>query len=244
MFIVAAVAEWKASIEELISGNPRSQGIVFIEEMSSAAGANKDGRKMEIVFEKLNFAVFRMTNLPANRMKALTRAIAAVAFPKLKKFYKYIAFYFAGHGGINRSNGGSFIQAVKQGNESDRVYVSSEIINVIQLGQKEKRLLFFFDCCMSVAPEDGRDPPDINVTGSNILVARASSFGEKSFGVKDGGGFWTSTLCKYLGQDELLIKILDDTNIEVRNKYGQHCNYYNTGFSSPINLKGNSTNCM
>ena len=232
---IAVVAGYKASIKALYLAHPRCQGIAFIEEMSSAAGSNKDGSKMEKAFEKLNFAVFRMTNLPANNMKALTQAIAEVKFPIV---YKYIAFYFAGHGGIN-SNGDSFIQAVQQGNESDRVYISKDIINVIQRGQKAKRLLFFFDCCMSLAHNDGKDPPpNINVTGSNTLVARASSFGEKSFGTKNGG-FWTNSLGEHIGDDNLLIAILDVVNSEVRKKYGQHCNVYNTGFDSPINLKGN-----
>ena len=234
MFLIV-VAGYKASIQALISGHPGCQGIAFIEEMSSATGSNKDGSKMEKAFEKLNFAVFRMTNLPANNMKALTQAIAEVKFPIV---YKYIAFYFAGHGGINK-NGDSFIQAVQQGNESDRVYISKDIINVIQRGQKAKRLLFFFDCCMSLAHNDGKDPPpNINVTGSNTLVARASSFGEKSFGTKNGG-FWTNSLGEHIGDDNLLIAILDVVNSEVRKKYGQHCHVYNTGFDSPINLKGN-----
>ena len=226
---------WKEKIREALTSG--CQGMIFLVAMSSAKGANKDIDRMAGIFGELNFAVFPMPNLLANELKDLSQAIAGFQFPQTR-FFKYVAFYFAGHGGINRSNGDSFIQAVKPRHESDRVYISSDIINVIQLGQKEKCLLFFFDCCMSLAPDDGKDAlPTINFTRSNILVARAASFGEKSFGTKDGGGYWTSTLCKYLGDNDLLVAILTKTKSDVEKKYGQRCKVED-GTSWPVNLKG------
>ena len=206
--------------------------------MSSVKGANKDIKNMTDVFTKLNFAVYPLPNLLASEVKFLTQAIAESQFPRLKSF-KYIAFHFAGHGGIN-SNGDSFIHAVEQSNESDRVYIANDIINVIQIGQKEKALLFFFDCCTVASSQVGNDrPPDINIKtrSNNTLFACASSFGKESVGVINGG-LWTSALCKYLVNDESIGTILGKVEKEVKEKHGQTCTHTATGFDININLKG------
>ncbi len=209
---------------------------MFIVGMSDARGTEKDILEMQNVFARLNFALFLEHNLTANDMRNLAKAIAAYPdFPEAI-FYKYIAFYYAGHGGIT-PNGDAVLKPVQDSNEREFVFVERDIIRPIETGLKKKCLLFLFDCCLSVA-SGVAGTPDLNIRSihSSSLVAYASSLGEKAFGDKNGG-YWTKTLVKHLERNERLVTILSDVNIEVRKEYNQKCTLKDN-LGSPVNLKG------
>ena len=229
-----SVARWKQKIEDKLK--EKKQGIVFIVGMSDANGTEKDILDMQNVFAKLNFALFLEHNLTANDTKNLTKAIAA--YPDFSIKYKYIIFYYAGHGGIT-SNGDAVLKPVQDSNETEFVFVERDIIRPIEAGLKDKCLLFFFDCCLSVARGvDEGLTPDLNIgpIHNNSLVAYASSVGEKAFGDKNGG-FWTKTLVKHLERNERLVTILSDVRFEVQKGYNQKCTLKDN-LATPVNLKG------
>ena len=74
----------------------RAQGIIFIVGVYGADGTAKDIENVEATFKELNFAVYTERDPPSFQIACLTRAAATCQYPYR---YKYIAFYFAGHGG-------------------------------------------------------------------------------------------------------------------------------------------------
>ena len=212
--------------------------------MIDAAGAGEDLSNVQDTFKALNFAFLPLFNPSANNMKDLAQAIAKYPFPKRGSSYRYIAFYYGGHGGIS-SSGDSILAPMKSSKEKEYVLVEGDIIRRIGDGQVGKCLLFFFDCCQSYAGDEvtTANPPGLKVKAihEDSLVAHASSFGEKSFGSEKYGGVWTKALCKNLLKDERLVVILDDTNTEVKGK-GQQCSF-TSNLKQPVNLKGELFHC-
>ena len=75
-----------------------------------ADGTAKDVENVEATFKHLNFATFLERDPTSAQIASLINAAAACKYPD---GYKYIAFYFAGHGGREESTGKLFINGLQ-----------------------------------------------------------------------------------------------------------------------------------
>ena len=192
----------------------------------TVAGTNIDVDNMYSTFQDdLNFAVLRENNLSHDSLKCLIQAGAEYRYPLN---YDYVAFYFAGHGGIDKS--GAFVDT------SDDVHVNiqREIILPFEAGNKRKKklkLFFFFDCCLSGDVISGT-----NVYVTDGLVAFATSVGEKAAGDTIQGGLWTRYLSDNLKLDLPLINVLSQTYDAIIRK-GHQSSFDKSNNIGEINLK-------
>ena len=194
----------------------RAQGIIFIVGVYGADGTAKDVENVEATFKELNFAVFIERDPPSSHIACLARAAATCQYPYR---YKYVAFYFAGHGGRDQSNGKLFIKGL-QLDESDPEILHIEEFIVQPLKEIERlKKLCLFDCCQ--APGNGRayraggaGAQDLKPV-PGMLIAYSSSEGQKSFGDNTKGGIWTYHLCMNLRQKVPITEILAKTSNDV-----------------------------
>ena len=191
----------------------------------TVAGTDKDVDNMYSTFQNdLNFAVLRENNLSRESLKCLIQAGAEYRYP-LK--YDFVAFYFAGHGGIDDSG------ALVITSDKAHVNVQSEIIRPFEegnKGQKKHKFFFFFDCCLS------GNVRRTNVEVTDGLAAFATSIGERAGGDRIQGGLWTRYLSDNLKLDIPLINILSRTHDAIIRK-GHQSSFYNSNNIGEINLK-------
>lgn len=203
---------------------PDAQGIAFVIGMT-VAGTNIDVDNMYSTFQKdLNFAVLRENNLSRESLKCLIQAGAEYRYPLN---YDYVAFYFAGHGGIDDSG------ALVVTSDNAHVNIQSEIIRPFEdgnKGEKKHKFFFFFDCCLSGKVRR------TNVEVTDGLAAFATSVGERSGGDRIQGGLWTRYLSDNLKLDLPLINILSRTHDAI-NKKDRQSSFYNSNNIGEINLK-------
>ena len=194
---------------------PDAKGIAFIVGIYGADGTDEDVRNMSSTFEELNFAVFTERDPTRTQLACLVKAAAAVRYPIN---YKFITFYFAGHGGINDSGSPYVIPMQLKGEDGKVVRVEEDIVSAFD-GTK-CTCLFFFDCCLSSGtslrgpgphnlPKKVKAPP-------GCLIAYATNIGYKSLGDKIRGGVWTHYLCKHLREPLSITTILSKTHDDVR----------------------------
>ena len=222
-------------IDQIMQDKPKAQGIAFILGTFGPSGVSDDLRNMEDVFsDDLNFAVYRRDNLTSSEMKTLIEAAAIKQYPMN---YKFIAIYFAGHGGSNM-NGDSFVVPMDpEGKHGDEfVYIEKDIIRPFEGRQSKKMNLFFFDCCSNVSLDAMATPPPFQAKAviHNSLVAYATAFGQKASGSKGSGGVWTRSLYANLKKDLPLTSVLNNVRGEVGSK--QESNYHTN--LPEVNLKG------
>ena len=135
--------------------------------------------------------------------------------------YRYIAFYFAGHGGRDES-GKLFIEGLQlDPNNPEILHIEEFIIEPLKNLNQFNRL-FFFDCCQTTGKgtpfRDGGKPAQNPKPHPGILIAYSSSHGEKSFGDRRNGGIWTYYLCKNILKTEKIGEVLKKTYNDVRKK--------------------------
>ena len=160
----------------------------------------------------MNFAVYIERDPTSEQMALLMKAAAECTYPTR---YKYIAFYFAGHGGRDQA-GKLFVKGL-QPNKSDPeiLHIEEFIIEPLKGLNKFIRLCFF-DCCQTIGNGTPfRDEDDKKIENPNphpgILIAYSTSDGQKSFGDRTNGGIWTYFLCKNLREAQTLQKVLCKT---------------------------------
>ena len=193
-------------------------GIIFIVGIFGADGTAKDVENVTSTFKNLNFAVYTERDPTSAQTAALMKAAAECEYPSR---YKYIAFYFAGHGGRDES-GKLFIEGLQLNpNNPEILHIEEFIIEPLKNLNKFSRL-FFFDCCQTTgngAPfRNGGKQAQNPKPHSGILIAYSSSQGEKSFGDKRNGGIWTYYLCKNILKNEKIGEVLKKTFNDVRKK--------------------------
>ena len=172
--------------------------------------------------DDLNFAVLRENTLSRDSLKCLIQAGAEYRYPRN---YDYVAFYFAGHGGIDDSG------ALVVTSDNAHVNVQSEIIHAFEdgnKGQKKHKFFFFFDCCLSGIVRK------TNVEVIDGLAAFATSVGEKAGGDRIQGGVWTHYLGENLKRDLPLINNYFEYDAIIQ---GHQSSFYISNNIGEINLK-------
>ena len=196
----------------------KAQGIIYIVGVYGADGTAQDVENVESTFKKLNFAVFVVRDPTADEVACLMEAAGDLNYPFK---YEYVAFYFAGHGGIDKDEKPFIVGLQKDESKPTQVMcIDDYIINPLKpLQEKGKSRLFFFDCCQSKSKgiefyTGGRGLKPKPHPGQ--VVAYATNAGLKSWGDQKHGGIWTHHLCKNLLEySESVTEILTRTNDDV-----------------------------
>ena len=205
--------EIKACYQEDVFKN--AQGIIFVVGVDGPDGVELDVKNVESTFKQLNFAVHVVRNPTAMELACLLEAAGNIDYPDK---YEYVAFYFAGHGGINKDDK-SFVVGLQRGNKKV-LGIKEYIIEPLEpLHTKHISCLFFFDCCQlktyaGVEFFSGiREMPEY----AGEVVAYATNVGQYSSGDKIYGGIWTHHLCKNLRKlvGETLQNVLARTYVDV-----------------------------
>ena len=228
----------KQKLRNRYKRNRKAQGIVFVIGIYGPAGTDVDVKNISSTFEDLNFAVMDQTDLTCAEIACLAMAAASEKFVD----YKYIAFYFAGHGGIDEYKR-SFILPMKTDGK-ERLFIEENVLSYFK--DVNKGCLFFFDCCLSSSSsESTQDSQPSPIKGFKLrapikcLVAYATSTDHKSQGTKDGGGVWTRNLCERLKEELSISDILDQTHDAVYEKLeGEQPPHYESCLGA-VYLKGN-----
>ena len=194
-----------------------AQGIIFIVGIYGADGTAKDVENVETTFKQLNFATFLERDPTSTQIASLINAAAACKYPD---GYKYIAFYFAGHGEREESTGKLFINGLQLNKAKPEIlYIEEFIVDPLQRLKGPKKLLFF-DCCQTLGSDTAYHGDNTLVKNPkplpNVLLAFSASKGQKSFGDKTKGGIWTYYLCKNLKKKRSITAILNKTSKDVR----------------------------
>ena len=201
---------------------------MFIVGMYGAPGTDVDVKKVQTTFEHpdINFAILPIQSPTSAQLSAMIAAASKYGYPFC---YKFVAFYFSGHGGTDK-DGIPFVQTLSEG----RVFIEQSIIEPLKRIKKIR--LFFFDCCLSqpsttagarsvdtARSDDTSSAPPIikcNCTQGEV-VAYAVSKGQKAYGEQDEGGEWTRYLCVNILKPDPIVTVLAKTNREVKKANGQ-----------------------
>ena len=202
---------------------------------------------MSSTFEGLNFAVLSESNLTASEVLSLLNIAPSFVYPLS---YKFVAFYFAGHGGIDH-DGRAYIlpfQLRKQG-DLEKVYIEEAIVSPFSDKRspslKYRCRILLFDCSLATQsmrkhPEDpSPEPQKFRLEAPcGCLVAYATSRSSKSEGDKQRGGLWTSHLHNNLTLPLPISVVLDRTHDAVKKEsIGlQESNYHSS--IGEVYLKG------
>ena len=192
------IDEYKLKIDNLTQEHrfAKSKGIIFVVGIFGPDGTAEDAENITCTFKESKFAVFSERDLTAEKIACLVQAAAECRFPYK---YRYIAFYFAGHGGTDES-GKPFIRGLQtDASKKENLDIDKFIITPWK-GLKLARL-FFFDCCQSAGSGTAFRSDDGVVkkrpkSYPGELVAFASNRGKKATGNVTTGGVWTHYLCK------------------------------------------------
>ena len=202
------------------------------------AGTDVDVEHMSSIFhDDLNFAVYREKVLTRADLVCLVKA--AAEYDEYPKSYRFIAFYYAGYGGINKSGREYLLPTYSWGGvDTDIVYIDDHILSPFTIGnQGDRKVLCFIDCCVRTISL----PEQFNLMAPrNGLVAYVTS---SHVGDKNYGGLWTHYLCKHLTQAESLSTILDDAREDLvkhigEDEYMVHNPPHKTDTIGEIYLKG------
>ena len=194
------------------------KGIAFIIGSFAPAGAFFDVKGMEDTFISLKFAVYRGQNVDPERLACLMHAAAAFDYPV---GCNVVAFYFAGHGGIDKHGQEFIISNLHRENGSLPInqYILEPFKQLkLQKNGMERTCLFFFDCCLSESNISHQTTSNFALKKQTFrsIVAYATVTGSKAKGDNIEGGIWTRHLVKQLRRKEVpLSTILDDTHQKV-----------------------------
>ena len=140
------IDEYKLKIDNLTQEHKfaRTKGIIFVVGIFGPDGTAEDVENITSTFKELKFAVFSERDLTAEKIACLVQAAAECTFPYK---YRYIAFYFAGHGGTDESDK-PFIRGLQtDASKKELLHIDDFIITPWKVLQLTR--LFFFDCCQS-----------------------------------------------------------------------------------------------
>ena len=206
---------------------PNASGIAFVIGICGPNGIDIDIKNMSSTFEDLNFAVLSQRNITACEVLSLLNIAPQIVYPLS---YKFVAFYFAGHGGIDHNRRAYILpfQHRKQG-DLDKVYIEESIVSPFSDEHsptlKHRCRILLFDCCLATQsmrkdPDDHSPEPQkfrIEAPGG-CLVAYATSRSSESEGDKQRGGLWTSHLHNNMKLPLPINVILDRTHDAVKNE--------------------------
>ena len=127
------VRKAKEKIRSKCQYNPVAQGIIFVVDMlfvdksGNRSGTDVDADNIYKTFrDYLNFATFFSEDLTCAELACLVKAAAEYRYPLN---YDFIAFYYAGRGGIDTS-GGEFVLPLQltSGDTKHVLYIRDNII--------------------------------------------------------------------------------------------------------------------
>lgn len=226
------------SIESRYHDNPKAKGIIFIIGITGAAGTDVDVENMSKTFrDGLSFTTFREENVSCSRLACIVKAAATFKYP-LK--CNYVAFYFAGHGGIDEHHR-PFLQTAKEhGKSSETLLIHDNILNQFKSNfskTRRRKLIFFFDCCLS-SSKSGESSKNFSIKSPvSCLLAYATSMLQKSIGNSKSGGAWTNRLCSRAIEKASLSEILEKVNEDLKNEGFDQVPHYESS-TGPIYLNG------
>ena len=171
--------------------------------------------------DDLNFAVYREKNVTSTDLACLVKAVSE--YNEYPKSYRFVAFYYAGYGGVDGS-GYEYLLPMQLtgGNDADVLYIENNILSPFRSGIPQNcKFLFFFDCCLNnYSNEDDQLTSNATIrmtkkfdlkAPSAGLVAYATSSNEYKFSNdKIYVGLWTQYLCEHITRARSLSTILDD----------------------------------
>ncbi len=217
------------------------KGIIFVFAMTEVQGARIDFDNVTKTFQDhLNFAVYRVEDIQGVDLANFIKAAATYEYPITCKIK---AFYFAGHGGIDKDKRPFFKPAVDEDDESKIFLIRENILQHFKNTKPKNKFLFFFDCCLSQAKSDQDASTTIDDGFSleapvRCLIAYATSVGIQSLGDNKKGGRWTSCLCKNLEKQIELGVVLSNTHEEVMKMSKDEQPPNHRSCIGPIYLKG------
>ncbi len=228
IIIESAITEFSDRIDACVQhyNSKKPQGIIFIVGMHGVAGTDVDVKKVQSTFEHpdINFVVLSIQSPTSAQLSALIAAASKYEYPFR---YKFVAFYYSGHGGTD-NNGNPFVLTLSEG----QVFIEQSIIEPLK--SIERIRLFFFDCCLS-QPTIGAKSVDTAKSGDTSsappiikrnrpqgeVVAYAVSKGQAASGDQNRGGEWTRRLCVNILRPDPIVMVLAKTNREVQEAGGQ-----------------------
>ena len=223
IILESTVKEFSARIHECVKhyNNKKPQGIMFIVGMFGAPGTDVDVKKVQTTFEHpdISFAILPIQSPTSAQLSAMIAAASKYGYPY---HYKFVAFYFSGHGGTDKDGKNPFVQTLSEG----RVFIEPSIVEPLK--SIEKIRLFFFDCCLSQPLTTGgarsvdtaRSDDTSNIKKCNRrkgeVVAYAVSKGQKAYGDQKEGGYWTQRLCYNIMVPDPIVTVLAKTNDDMK----------------------------
>ena len=176
---------------------------------------------MSSTFDELNFAVFSQSNLTSSELVSLLNVASHFVYPLS---YKFIVFYFAGHGGVDNGQAYVLPLQLQETKDPEKVYIEESIVSQFS-SEKSPSLqyrfrILLFDCCLTT-PSTRNDPSiksekfSLEARGG-CLVAYATSRSYKSEGDMKRGGLWTHHLHQNLKLPLPISIILDRTHDAVK----------------------------
>ena len=196
---------------------PDAQGIavVLAADTDPDCGTIVDYASVGSVFKnQLNFAVFQLFNpFPVEVEEIVQTLYSNTNLPWLPDKYKFIVFYFSGHGGMSKNDGTIQILPCKQIGKTLQIFPT--IIDPLHYLPHTK--LFFFDCCLLEIHKHLQKQDDLVqsdercLTRGEKVIAFATSKGLGTVATQKEGGIWTKTLVELLPEKKSLQEILGDT---------------------------------
>ena len=190
-------------IQALISKENNSE---YVQGIVIALGIKSQVKKIESTFKQMGYIVFRELDLSCSSIACLVQAAAGSVYPVN---IKYIIFYFAGHGGTDRS-GKLFIEGL--GLESEILPIEKYVFEPLRIRKDKFIRLFLFDCYRSSIDISKMAVVQPQFLDSDEVVALAlHKFQSVSF--------WTTCLCDNLKNKAPIGNILEhvfknDTDLE------------------------------
>ena len=206
-------------------------GMLFVDKFGKHSGTDVDADNIYKTFRNdLNFAVYRVEDCSCGDLACLVKA--AAEFDRYPLNYDFIAFYYVGHGGIDKS-GREFVLPLQLTDDDTKnvLFIKDNIISpltcdsatlrdrYLEFYNEKRKCLFFFDCCLKYQPDLAVHSTEkvFNLKcPQDCLVAYATSINHTSDGNKTHGGLWTRHLCQHLKKVEPLSTILDHTIDDVK----------------------------
>ena len=206
---------------------PNAQGIIFFVGIFDLVKTDDIVERMSSIFhDDLNFAVYREKIVTSTDLACLVKA--ASENNEYPKSYRFVAFYYAGYGGVDGS-GYEYLLPMQNigGNDADLLYIENNILSPFRSGIPQNcKFLFFFDCCLN--SDSNEDDQLTRVTKkfdlkapSAGVVAYATSIGHKYSNDKIYVGLWTEYLCEHLTQASSLSSILGDAREDFVKRIGE-----------------------
>ena len=231
-------------MQRLIDGRyhdkPKAKGIIFIVGITGASGTDVDVENMSKTFrDGLDFATFREENVTCSRLACVVKAAATFKYP-LK--CNYVAFYFAGHGGIDEHHRPFLKGAQNSSKDSgEKLFIHDNILNQFKSNfskSRRRKLIFFFDCCLSSSSlSDGENSHFAIKSPVSCLLAYATSIQQESIGNSKMGGAWTNQLCHRATEKISLSEVLEKVNDDLRNDGFDQVPHYESS-TGPVYLNG------